>query len=250
MCWVHHSIHDLLENCKTAANTHRNLEQYVADITACITCPCSCYESHLQFVCHTSLSFVSQNSDYFKIRKKVSENNASKICPLLPCLHSEVITSQLFTITWSLVLFTVVFKIGILGEPVWPEARSIKDSWGCCEWLICMCLSQRGEHRSRYHPRDLRSPARKPDLGSENWMLWDLIWSCMSHSICTKQKGNKQIAEIQWHFGGLKSCGKCGVFCWCGAVRWDVKTRNKVMGLFQMQMLLWNLRSPCEKLGN
>lgn len=53
-----------------------------------------------------------------KFRKKVSENNASKICPLLPCLHSEVITSQLFTITWSLVLFTVVFKIGILDEPV------------------------------------------------------------------------------------------------------------------------------------
>lgn len=112
VCGVHHSIHNVLRDYKTAAKYPQKIvKQYIASVTACIICSSSCCKPYVHLVCHRSLSFFPRTLMVLKLGKRVSK---SKCVPSFPSLHSEAIALQLFPIAWSLVLFTVLFKMGIL----------------------------------------------------------------------------------------------------------------------------------------
>lgn len=112
VCGVHHSIHNVLRDYETAAKyPQKMVKQYIASVTACIICSSSCCKPYVHLVCHSSLSFFPRTLMVLKLGKRVSK---SKCVPSFPSLHSEAIALQLFPIAWSLVLFTVLFKMGIL----------------------------------------------------------------------------------------------------------------------------------------
>lgn len=141
MCSVYQSVRNVLEDYKTAANIHEIPWNSTLHVSQPVSPALALAVSYMLISSVTPLCPFSQNSDCFKIRKKVAENNAHKSVPCIPLppFRGHRIAAVCHSLSSGYLYCSV--SGGNAGLGCATRGKIHQGKWGCCEWLVCISLS-------------------------------------------------------------------------------------------------------------